>query len=404
MKQKVVLLFSLCLCSAILHVNAQTVSPEKEDATGSWQKTYGETDFYNRGNSVCQTPDGGFAIAGRTVNFKAGGVNAYLIRTDAAGIVLWTKEFGGKGSEEVNAVKVTNDGGFILAGYTNSSGAGGTDFQLIKTDANGEQQWMKTYGGTGIDRAYDVEQTTDGGYIITGETYSFGAGWVNAYLVRTDSNGDTLWTQVYGGNGIEESYSVGLTSDGGFILTGATNSFGAGDYDVYLIRTDKDGEILWTNAFGGTGSEEGYAVQQTSDGGYIVTGYTTSFGMGGHDMYLLKTDAKGNELWAKTFGGRTDDHSMSVLQTKDGGYTIAGYTNSFGSGGVDVYLVHTDENGERMWSRTYGKSSDDYGKCVKATSDGGYVIAGSSVSAGSTGLQGEKIKEIYLIKTDGFGN
>ena len=340
---------------------------------------------------------------GRTVSFGGGGVQAYLVKTDALGKTLWTKQYGGRGSEEGLCIRETYDGGFIITGYTNSHGAGKTDVYLIRTNSTGDTLWTRTYGGVGLDQGNSVWETKDKGYIIAGETYSYGRGTVNAYLIKVKESGDTSWSRVYGGNGIEQGNSVQQTADGGYIITGRTNSFGAGDYDVYLIRADKEGNKIWMQTFGGTGSEEGMSVTQTKDGGYIITGYTESYGAGGIDVYLVRADKDGNQVWTKTFGGKTDDYGMAVQQTHEGGFVIAGYTNSFGRG-VEAYLIRTDENGNVKWANTFGDDSDDYGNSVDQTDDGGFVIGGSTVISPEEGEKLEKTKNVYLIKTDATGN
>ncbi|MFQ5335058.1 MAG: hypothetical protein ACE5DN_03180 [Flavobacteriales bacterium] len=369
-------------------------------AQATFTQSYGTADYYERGNSVMQIPDGGYIITGRTVRFgSGGGVNAYLVRVDKNGKMLWEKSFGGKGSEEGLSVRATDDGGYIIAGFTNSFGAGAADVYLVKTKADGSEEWSKTYGGTGIDKAHSVKQTRDGGYIITGETYSFGNGWVNCYLIRTNEKGDTLWTKVYGGNGIEEGNSVFETADGGFVITGATNSFGAGDYDVYLIRTDSKGNMLWMQAFGGSGPERGLCVEEARDGGFILSGYTESFGSGGVDIYLIKTNAKGEQEWVNTFGGKTDEYGNCVVQTRDDGFAVCGSTNSYGKGGTDVYLLDITKEGEMTWSKTYGTSTDESANCLQQTLDGGYVMVGSAVKFSENGQNSEKVKDVYLVKT-----
>jgi hypothetical protein len=192
------------------------------------------------------------------------------------------------------AVQQTTDGGYIVAGGTSSIGAGNSDVYLIKTDANGNTLWTKTFGGTGDEYAYAVQQTTDGGYIVAGDTNSFGAGNRDWYLIKTDANGNTLWTKTFGGTAVDYATAVQQTMDGGYIVAGITNSFGAGNADAYLIKADTNGNTLWTKTFGGTDYDTAYAVRQTADGGYIVAGGTVSFGAGTGDMYLIKTDASGN--------------------------------------------------------------------------------------------------------------
>jgi len=259
--------------------------------------------------------------------------------------MLWTKTYGGKSWDEGWAVQQTTDGGYIVAGYTLSFGAGNYDVYLIKTDANGDMLWTKTYGGRKEDYGRAVQQTTDGGYIVAGYTRSFGAGWKDVYSIKTDANGNILWTKTYGGVNNDHGYAVEQTADGGYIVAGETYSFAAGKADVYLIKIDVNGNTLWTKTYGGADIDIGYAVQQTTDGGYIVAGETSSFGAGWKDMYLIKTDANGNIRWTKTYGGSAVDEVYAVQQTTDGRYIVVGETYNFGAGGADVYLIKTDANG-----------------------------------------------------------
>jgi hypothetical protein len=250
--------------------------------------------------------------------------------------LLWQKTFGGSSWDEGRSVQQTSDGGFIIAGTTNSFGAGYDDVYLIKTDSQGNMQWQKTFGGSGYDEGYSVQQTTDGGYIITGYTGSFGAGYYDVYLIKTDLAGNMLWQKTFGGSDYDDGYSVQQTADGGYIIAGSTNSFGAGSADVYLIKTDSQGNMQWQKTFGGSYTDRGHSVQQTADGGYIIAGGSVYFYDGMRDV-LIKTDSEGNLLWQKTFSGSSGGYGYSVQQTSDGGYIIAGWT--FGAGGIDVYLI-----------------------------------------------------------------
>ena len=207
------------------------------------------------------------------------------------------------------------------------------------------QGWTKTFGGIDADYGTSVQQTTDGGYIITGATSSFGNGFLDVYLIKTDGSGTEQWTKTFGGTDDDCAYSVQQTTDGGYIITGNNGSNGSNGYDVYLIKTDGSGIEQWTKTFGGADSDWGRAVQQTTDGGYIIAGYTGSFGNGSYDVYLIKTDGSGTEQWTKTFGGTSYDYGQSVQQTTDGGYIITGMTASFGNGSEDVYLIKTDGSG-----------------------------------------------------------
>ena len=180
---------------------------------------------------------------------------------------------------------------------TGRLGNGDNDVYLIKTDGSGIEQWTKTFGGIGGEIGYSVQKTTDGGYIITGETSTFGNGGSDVYLIKTDGSGIEQWTKTFGGTGYDEGYSVQQTTDGGYIITGCKQdaaSLGNGDYDVFLIKTDGSGIEQWTKTFGETGDDQGFSVQLTTDGGYIIAGKTGSFGNGDYDIYLIKTDGNGN--------------------------------------------------------------------------------------------------------------
>jgi hypothetical protein len=258
--------------------------------------------------------------------------------------------------------------------------------------------WTRTFGGSSDDAGYSVQQTTDGGYIITGYTRSYGTGWFEVYLIKTNANGDTSWTKIFGGASDDRGYSVQQTLDGGYIITGYTRSYGAGVYDVYLIKTDANGNETWYKTFGDSSLDYGYSVQQTLDSGYIITGYTDSYGAGGRDVYLIKADVNGNQQWYKTFGGSSEDEGYSVQQTSDGGYIITGVTRSYGAGSNDVYLIKTDANGNQQWYKTFGGSKNDRGYSVQQTSDSGYIITGNTWSYGAG------LGDVYLIKTDASGN
>ena len=253
--------------------------------------------------------------------------------------IAWSKTFGGPGEEYGFSVQQTSEAGYIIAGYTDSYGAGGRDAWLIKTDSSGDLSWNKTFGGSGTDRGSSVRQTSDGGYIIAGYTYSYGAGSSDVWLIKADSSGNMAWNQTFGGSGRDYAYSVQQTTDGGYIITGYTNSYGADEGDVWLIKADSSGNAAWNQTFGGSEYDTAYSVQQTTDGGYIITGYTNSYGAGTSDVWLIKTDSSGNEMWNQTFGGSRADYGSSVQQTSDGGYIIAGWAHSYGAADCDVWLV-----------------------------------------------------------------
>ncbi len=360
-----------------------------------WTKTFGG-EYNYCGYSVQQTTDGGYIIAGSTDVFGSDRSDVWLIKTDALGDTVWTKTFGGESWDMANSVQQTTDGGYILIGSTESFASGGQDVWLIKTDESGDTLWTKTFGGDRRDYGHSVQQTTDGGYFLVGWTMIM-RGIEETLFIKTDSMGDTVWTSSLlwgsGNSGLQ-------TSDGGYIIAGYTNSFGSGDRDVWLIKTDVLGDTLWTKTFGGESWDMANSVQQTTDGGYIITGRTGSYGSGGEDIWLIKTDVLGDTLWTKTFGGESWDMANSVQQTTDGGYIITGWTESYGSGENDVWLIKTDSLGNKLWTKTYGGKGYDVGNTVQQTSDDGYIIVGNTTSFGPG------YHNIWLIKlaADPVGN
>ena len=343
------------------------------------------------GKDVKQTTDGGYIITGSTSSFGAGSSDVYLIKTDASGDTLWTKTFGGTVNDGGNSVQQCTDGGYIIAGYTSSFGADSTDVYLIKTDANGDTLWTKTFGGTDDDAGNSVQQTTDGGYIIAGSASSFGAGSSDVYLIKTDAYGDTLWARTFGGTVDDEGNSVQQCTDGGYIIAGSTSSFGAGSSDVYFIKTDASGDTLWAKTFGGTANDRGSSVQQCMDGGYIITGSTSSSGSSG--FYLIRTDTSGVTLWTKAIGGTVS--GSSVQQTTDGGYIVAGTRVNIASRTSYVFLVKTNSIGVVLWAKVFSPPARASGSSVQQTTDGGYIITGSKSWPG---------QQAILIKTDSLGN
>ena len=314
----------------------------KTDMIGDtlWTRTYGGAGN-DVGNCVQQTTDSGYIITGSTTSFGPGYDRIYLIKTDASGDTLWTKtydpinqygQYGGIGS----CVKQTLDGGYILG----CAGDGyGVEF-LIKTDAVGDTLWTKCYGIEG--GTSEIQQTADSGYIVTG-TGDNGDLFYYMYLVKTDINGNAIWKKTYGGNSYGEyGYSVKQTIDGGYISVGYINNSQA---DVYLVKTNSIGDTLWTKTYGGDSVDSGHSIYLTSDSGYIIAGGTNSYGAGGEDVYLIKIDSIGDILWTKSFGGVGGDACYSVQQTSDEGFILAGYTKSFGAGSYDGYLIKTDANG-----------------------------------------------------------
>jgi hypothetical protein len=362
-----------------------------------WNRTFGGTNI-DVGYAVRQTSDDGYILTGYTRSYGAAGHNIWLIKTDSSGQEEWNQTFGGSQDDEGQSVQQTNDGGYILAGWTKSMGAGMKDVWLIKTDALGNEEWNRLFGGGNDDGATSVQQTTDGGFILTGYTSSFGTGSVDVWLIKTDEMGNLEWNETFGGYSSDGAWSVQQTTDEGYILTGWTYSSGPGYVgNVWLVKTDEAGVLQWDQTFGGEDVDRGYWVQQTRDGGYIITGYTDSEGAGLDDVLLIKTDDSGNELWSQTFGGTGRDYGYCVRQTFEGGYIIAGYTLSYGAGSEDVWVIKTDASGNMVWDQTYGGLYSDEGFAVQQTTDSGFIVIGHTLSYGAG------VHDVWLIKIKGEG-
>ena len=321
--------------------------------------------------------------------------------------VAWSLTLGGSGDDFAHAVIETSDGGFLVAGETGSSGAGGQDVWLVKLGPEGGREWDRTFGGPEDDVGYDVQQSGDGGYIIAAETHSFGAGSAaksDYWLIKTDSMGHMEWQRTFGNLELPGSLDVATndvpqtvkqTADLGYIMAGFTRD--RRQEDVWLVKTDSSGEPEWSSQLGGRGDDRAYEILQTGDGGFVAAGKTESFGAGGSDFWLVKTGPSGETEWARTYGGKYNDEARGLVATLDGGYALGGFSWSFGAGLSDYWLVKTDGAGDLKWDRTFGGVPRDAAHGLEQAPDGGLVLAGWSESfAGGDG--------VWLVKTDLFGN
>jgi hypothetical protein len=371
-------LLTLALCS----------QPSWESVMG-WCKVYGGPSFDNL-CSMAHTADGGYVLAGYTNSFGDG---LWLVKTDADGNPQWNKTYSGAYGDESAFVIQASDGGYAIASYTCNSG--NVDFWLIKTDALGNLQWNRTYGGSSYDIALSIVQTPDDGYMLAGYTDSFGGN--DILLIKTDVNGVMEWNRAYTLEAISGYYmacSLILTNDGGYALA-TTSDFPKTDYDYWLTKIDSTGNMLWNKTYGGASSDYVYSLYQTYDNGYTLAGVTYSHGKGG-DAWLVKTDAFGNQEWNMTYGGAQLDRASSVIQTSEGGYMFAGITRSFGDYEGDFWLVKTSSLGNVQWNRTYNVGEDETLSSLTLTSDGGYAFAGMTRLASSSA-------DMCLVKTDENG-
>ena len=308
----------------------------------------GQTIFenYYEGNgvenalSVFESDDGGYIFSGYTHIDAFDDEDIYLGKTDSEGTLLWSQVYGQPDSDEFGqSVLETVDHDIVIAGYVIHHNPTDKNVLLMKTDATGVPIWSYEFGSSGEDVGLSVISTLDGGYVISGSTTSYGNGSGDIYLIKTNSDGGLCWYRTYGFSNWEEGLCVIETSDGGFAIVGRTNSVGNGWWDVYLVKTDSTGDLEWWRTYGGEDWDGGRSVVEVKDGGFLIGGYTFSYGPGAVCFYLIRTDAQGNEIWSEAIGGPSADWGHKAMYGHDGYIYFAGDSWSYGHGSVDVYVV-----------------------------------------------------------------
>ncbi len=422
-----------------------------------WERIYGNR-HYDSANSIIQTSDTNYIVAGYTYSYTTGKSSAWILKLDRKGRNVWHKIYGGKNWDDAHAILEASDGGYIFAGYTKSKGIGGKDAWLVKINKKGEILWEKTYGNSCDDEALSLKHSKDGGYIIAGYSISEEAEVQDAWILKTDKNGNStgipqklkkqtkrtitpyikpednitfslIWDKTYGTGKNEKILSMTYTKDNNMIAAGYSESLDkkcqavitkinnqgkvqwwktfsrkkdarinsvyptpdkgciAAGYiysknntasDIWVIRLNKKGKIIWHNTFGGKNHDKANTVAATKDGGYIIAGTTLSKGKGGNDIWILKLNKKGRKIWGKTFGGEADDEAFSIQQTTDKGYIIAGHTYSKGNGQSDIWIIKINTRGQLVWEKTFGGKYHDGVYSIQQTKRKGYIIAGYS--------------------------
>ena len=301
----------------------------------------------------------------------------------------WAKTYGGIDDDTGSLTFEKSDGsGYILAGDTFTFDAGGRmgDIWILDLSLSGDIVWQRTYGGAAdCDLLYGgIQETGDGGYVVVGFTGSFGTGNNDSWILKLTSSGDIEWQRTYGGSDSHNyPYSFQITSDGGYIVAGGTYSISAEVPDGWVLKLTSYGDIEWQNTYGGGSYDRATSIQQTEDGGYIVAGRTQSFGAGGADLWILKLTSSGNIEWQRTYGGSLDDYLGYIQETGDGGYIVTVETESFGAGDRDGWILKLTSSGDIEWQRTYGGSEGDGAASIQETGGGGYIVSGSTKSFGA---------------------
>ncbi len=360
----------------------------------TWAKSYGGGEDENVFRSVVVAPDGGYLIAGVTNSSGAGRNDVWLIKLDGSGAVEWQRTYGGIKNEEPRSIQQTTDGGYVLAGPTNSFGTGSNDIWVIKLDDEGLIEWEKTYGGTKADVAHAIQQTADGGYVVAGFTMSFGAGGRDYFVIKLNSTGGLQWQKSYGGSEHDVIRFIKQVSDGGYLAAGFTHSFGQRG-DIMVLKLDSAGNLEWEKRYGGAKFEEPSTILEVSDG-YIILEQTGSFS-GSTNGWVFKIDFDGEIIWQKMVGGGSFDELSAAQLTADGGFIAAGETKSFGLSAEDFWVVKFNSGGTVDWQKRYGGSRVEEAEAIALTADGGSIVVGITKSFGAG------MRDIWSVKLDSSG-
>ncbi|MHA2202236.1 MAG: hypothetical protein ACW991_00970 [Candidatus Hodarchaeales archaeon] len=366
--------------------------------------SFGKTHTDDNAQALLQTVDEGYVIAGRTFSYGAGESDAWLVKTDSNGKVLWNITYGGSDVDWATAIVETTEGGFAFTGSTNSFGVERSDIWVVKTDNTGIEQWQRTFGGQGEECGYDILQTADEGFVLVGYTSSYGLGAKDMWVIKLTGSGDIEWHSTFGGIRDDIGEALIVTPDGGYVLGGQTWSYGMGNNDMWLVKIDEHGIDEWSTVYGGTEREWIEELILTTDGGFAFVGQSWASGLGSRDVWLVKTDEYGTIEWQKTYGGVEKEWAEDLIQTAEEGYAIAGFTSTSGIGSfVDMWLVKTDREGTLLWSRQYGGPSkyNDVASALVQTEDENFVLAGISDAPWFVPYYGGG--DIRLIKTDSHG-
>ncbi|MCP4633186.1 MAG: T9SS type A sorting domain-containing protein [candidate division Zixibacteria bacterium] len=352
----------------------------------AWTRMHG-SDRDDYAYTVLQNADNSYIVGGTTWSGDETEFDAYLLKLDENGDIIWTNTFGVEEGEFIYSMVEASDGGYVVAGMIGST-VDWRNAYIVKVDNEGDTVWSTTYPGSRNAVAHYINRTSDGGYVVTGKQIVVGRNW-EVFILKLSQDGAHEWSNLFGGSNADEGHCIQQTADGGYIIGGLTNSFGAGSGDHYLIKTDGAGDLVWSQTYGRESFDAAYAVAQTPDGGYIIAG---SINNPDHGIYAVKTNPFGDTLWTRTYTRNTDiDICTSLDLTSDGGYIFGGYSHvpQFHH---DFYFVRADAEGDSLWTKTIGFIDYDRGHCVKQTSDGGYIMVGQGSNSGPGGYN------CYIVK------
>lgn len=370
-------LFLLLILSTFL-ISCKKDPPIPDLKPTEFQMNYGGTNE-DLGKAVIESVNGDIYVAGSTQSYGAGGKDMYIIKTNSFGDVIWYRTIGGASDDEATEIIAASDGGLLILGSTASYGAGGTDVFLVKINSSGSLLWQKFFGGTGDESGEDILQTSDGNYMINGVTNSSGSGLRDVYVVKVNASGTLLWSKTYGGAADDGGSSLCNADSGNVMLFNYTDNYGALNRDLYVIKVNSAGDSLNSWRYGGSEYEEAQSIERTGDGNFILFGHTASFGHIEHNMYAVKISGSGSVLWQNDYGGSIHDGGEHGKQSGDGGYILAGRSYSFDNYFEQMYLVKTDESGNTEWQKDIGGGEDDAAYNITETDDA-YLLVGNTKS------------------------
>jgi hypothetical protein len=366
------------LLLAKLPLNVNLMAQEMDT---TWTRTYGEEEFDYSSSIIIDSTDNCYLICGAsTVNENT---DVYLLKVDENGDTAWTNRYGGPGFDVGLSVSQTPDACYIIAGQTNSYGEGAIDIYLLKVNNIGDTIWTNSFGGLLADLTYSVQATEDGGCIVAGHTASFSDN-IDIWILRVDSNGDTLWTRRYGGEGNEEAYCMQPVSDDRYIIAGHTTSFGAGSSDIYLLMLNAEGDTIWTKTYGTDQQEYSKYVHPLYDGGFLILGGRRTSDYPLADVLVIRINENGDTLWTGLYGGEYDeDQGYSAIPLEDEGFLLVGQSSPLGYDHMELNLLRLDNNGDSLWSRLYGGPEYDGARSIVMGNNGNYLVCGYSLSFGA---------------------
>lgn len=345
------------------------------------------------GEDIAATSDGGLIVVGSTASSGDGNTDIYLLKIDSLCNKEWSWALGGLNNDWGYSVIETYDKGFLIAASTNSYGNGGYDAMLLKRDSLGNYEWQKTYGGNDWDFAYDVVQTFDSGFVFCGETYNNTNGFSDVYVVKTNSLGDTIWTRTVGGSLIDKGSAVIQTSDSSIVVAGLKTTI-TDSTQVYVLKFNKDGLLLWDSVYGGLKYENANDMIESLDGGYVLAGSSTSFGID-KDYYVVKTTANGALVWEQIFAGVLDEDANAIAQIDNGDFWIIGYTEANGGGNKDAKMFRINSGG---W---WANQNSTFGTIENEVATGfAFGLNGAMYLSGYTDSYGEGLNDLMVIRVD----